>query len=174
VTTADGTILVSGDVALIAFERRLPHPVETVWAALAEPDERAAWLGRGKLEHHVGGQVSLQTGPEGQPQLRRVMSGRVLAWDPPRVLEHEWVQPGLDISVVRYELEPDDGGTILRLTHRRSVTPAATGGRAGWHAYLDRLAAHLGGLPVPPWAERRAAVEAAYGEPPLPQFQQGG
>ena len=97
-----------------------------------------------------------------------MMSGRVLAWDPPRVLEHEWIQPGLDISVVRYELEADAGGTILRLTHRRSVAPGATGGRAGWHAYLDRLAAHLDRLPVPAWSERRAEVQDAYGEAPLP------
>jgi uncharacterized protein YndB with AHSA1/START domain len=93
--------------------------------------------------------------------------GRVLAWDPPRVLEHEWIQPGLDISVVRYDLEADAGGTILRLTHRRSVAPGATGGRAGWYAYLDRLAARLDGLPVPAWSERRAEVQDAYGEAPL-------
>jgi uncharacterized protein YndB with AHSA1/START domain len=167
VTVADGTIVVSGETALIAFERRLRHPVETVWAALADPEERAAWLGAGTLEHRRGGQVSLRTGPADRPELQRLMSGRVLAWDPPRLLEHEWVQPGLALSVVRYELEPDAGGTILRLTHRRSVTPAAAGGRAGWHAYLDRLAAHLDGEPVPAWAERRAEVQDAYGEPPI-------
>lgn len=112
--------------------------------------------------------VSLRTGPEDHAERQRTISGRILTWDPPRVLEHEWLQPGLDISVVRYELEADAGGTILRLTHRRSVTPGAFGGRAGWHAYLDRLSAHLDGLPVPAWSERRAAVQAAYGEAPLP------
>lgn len=171
-TLADGTIVVSGEVALIAFERRLRHPVETVWAALADPEERAAWLGAGTLEHREGGRVALMTGPEGRPDQQRLMSGRVLMWDPPRVLEHEWVQPGLDTSIVRYELEPDAGGTILRLTHRRSVTPVATGGRAGWHAYLDRLAAHLNGDPVPAWSVRRAEVEDAYGEPPIPGSQE--
>ena len=76
-------------------------------------------------------------------------------------------KPGLDVSVVRYELEPAGEETILKFTHRRSVTPAATGGRAGWHAYLDRLAAHLDGLPVPVWSERRAEVQDAYEEAPL-------
>jgi uncharacterized protein YndB with AHSA1/START domain len=167
VTRADGTLVVSGEIAVIAFERRLGHPVEDVWAALTDPEELAAWLGPGILEPREGGQVSIRTGPEDRPELQRAMSGRILAWDPPRVLEHEWTQPGLDLSVVRYELEPEAGGTILRLTHRRSVTPAATGGRAGWHAYLDRLAAHLDGLPVPAWSERRAEVQDAYGEAPL-------
>lgn len=167
---ADGTIFVTGNIAVISFERRLRHPVETVWAALADPAERAAWLGQGTIDEHAGGSIAVRTGPAG---FERVMSGKVLTWQPPHVLEHEWVQPGLDTSVVRYELERDTGGTILRLTHRRSVTPAATGGRAGWHAYLDRLAAHLDGEPVPPWAERRGQVQDAYGEAPLPEFPGG-
>jgi uncharacterized protein YndB with AHSA1/START domain len=152
---------------VIAFERRLRHSVDAVWAALTDPEELAAWLGRGALERREGGRVAIRTGPEDRPERQGLISGRVTAWDPPRVLEHEWTQPGLDVSVVRYELEAEAGGTILRLTHRRSVRPGATGGRAGWHAYLDRLAAHLDGLPVPAWAERRAEVQDAYGEAPL-------
>ena len=167
-TQADGTLVVSGEIAVVAFERRLGHPVEAVWAALTVPEERAAWLGPGTLEPREGGQVSIRSGPGDRPERQPVISGRVLAWDPPRVLEHEWIQPGLYVSVVRYELEADTGGTILRLTHRRSAAPGAIGGRAGWHAYLDRLAAHLEGLPVPAWSERRAAVQDAYGEAPLP------
>jgi uncharacterized protein YndB with AHSA1/START domain len=97
------------------------------------------------------------------------MSGRILEWDPPRTLEYEWTQPGLDISVVRYELEAEAGRTILKFSHRRSITQRALGGRAGWHAYLDRLAAHLDGLPVPAWGDRREEVQAMYGEEPLPR-----
>jgi uncharacterized protein YndB with AHSA1/START domain len=167
VTRADGTLVTSGEIALIAFERRLAHPVDAVWAALTEADQLAAWLGQGTLEPRTGGEVSIRTGPEGRSELQRVMTGRILAWDPPRVLEHEWIQPGINISVVRYELEADADGTILRLTHRRSVTPGAFGGRAGWHAYLDRLAALLDGLPVPAWSRRRAEVQEDYGEAPL-------
>ena len=166
-TRADGTLVTAGGIAVIAFERRLAHPVDAVWAALTESDQLAAWLGEGTLEPRTGGEVAIRTGPEDRTALQRVMAGRILAWDPPRVLEHEWLQPGLDLSVVRYELEADAGGTILRLTHRRSVTPGAFGGRAGWHAYLDRLAAHLDGLPVPTWSDRRAEVQEAYGEAPL-------
>jgi uncharacterized protein YndB with AHSA1/START domain len=166
VTRADGTLAVSGEIAVIAFERRLPHSVETVWAALTDPEEVAAWLGPGTLDPREGGQVSIRTGPD-RPERQGVISGRVLAWNPPHVLEYEWNQPGLAISVVRFELDADAGETILRFTHRRSVRPGATGGRAGWHAYLDRLAAHLDELPVPAWAQRRAEVQDAYGEAPL-------
>jgi len=170
-TQADGTLEVVGDMAVIAFERRLGHPVEAVWAALTEPDRIAAWLGPGNVEPRRGGRVSISVGPVGRPAL---ISGRVLAWDPPRLLEYEWEQPGLDVSVVRFELEPAGGATVLRFTHRRSVTRAAVGGRAGWHAYLDRLAAHLDGTAVPGWSERRAAVQDAYGEAPLPGPAGGG
>ena len=166
-TRADGTVVITGDVALIAFERRLRHPVAAVWAALTEPGELAAWLGPGSVEPREGGAVSIRTGPADRPGRHGTIAGRVLAWDPPRLLEHEWVQPGLGVSVVRYELEPDGAETVLRFTHRRSMTPGATGGRAGWHAYLDRLAAHLDGRPVPAWAERRAEVQGDYGEAPL-------
>lgn len=165
-TQPDGTLVVTGEIAVVAFERHLRHPVETVWAALTDPEERAAWLGPGDLEPREGGSISIRTGPD-RPGRQGVISGRVLTWDPPRILEHEWIQPGLDVSVVRYELEADAGGTVLRFTHRRSVTPGAMGGRAGWHAYLDRLGAHLDGLPVPAWSERRAEVQEAYGEAPL-------
>jgi uncharacterized protein YndB with AHSA1/START domain len=167
VTQADGTLVVSGEVAVIAFERRLRHSVEAVWTALTDPNEIAAWLGQGTLEPRQTGQVSIRIPPGERPERQGVISGRVLAWDPPRALEHEWIQPGLEVSVVRYELEADAGGTILRLTHRRSVSPGAFGGRAGWHAYLDRLAAHLDGVPIPGWWERRAEVQGAYGEAPL-------
>ncbi|MGD8830914.1 MAG: SRPBCC family protein [Pseudomonadales bacterium] len=166
-TPADGRLTVTGEVAEIAFDRHLAHPVDVVWAALTAAADLAIWLGPGTLEPREGGRVSIRTGPSSQPGRQRVMSGRILAWDPPHVLEHEWRQPGLDVSVVRYELEPVSGGTLLRFTHRRSVKPGATGGRAGWHAYLDRLAAHLDGRPVPAWARRRAEVQDAYGEAPI-------
>jgi uncharacterized protein YndB with AHSA1/START domain len=160
-------VVVTGELAVIAFERRLGHPVEAVWAALTEPEEFAAWLGPGTLEAQEGGEVSIRMGPSNRPERQISMSGRVLACDPPRVLEHEWTQPGLAVSVVRYELEADGGGTLLRFTHRRSVASGAIGGAAGWHAYLDRLAAYLDGAPVPDWSQRRAEVQGAYGEHPI-------
>ena len=46
------------------------------------------------------------------------MTGRILVWDPPNVLEHEWKQPIVEDGVVRYELTADGDGTLLRFTHR--------------------------------------------------------
>ena len=49
-TRADGTLVTSGEIAVIVFERRLAHPVDAVWAALTESEQLAAWLGPGTLE----------------------------------------------------------------------------------------------------------------------------
>jgi uncharacterized protein YndB with AHSA1/START domain len=62
VTRADGTLDVSGEIAVIAFERRLGHPVDAVWAALTDPEGLAAWLGPGTLDPHEGGRVSIRIG----------------------------------------------------------------------------------------------------------------
>ena len=86
---ADGTIRVSGETAVIAFERRLRHPIEVVWAALTETDDVAAWLGPGTLEPRAGGEIAIRTGPDDQPSMQRAISGRILACEPPRLLEHE-------------------------------------------------------------------------------------
>ena len=54
-TGADGTLVTDGAIALVAFERRLAHPVAAVWAALTESDQLAEWLGRGTLEVRPAG-----------------------------------------------------------------------------------------------------------------------
>ena len=71
------------------------------------------------------------------------MTGRVLARDPPRLIEHEWnVEPQKDLphgekSVVRWERTPDGDGTILRVTHRRVTRGTAHGFISGLHVFLD-------------------------------------
>jgi len=38
-------IRITGDRAALVFERRLPYPVETVWAAITDPAHRGRWFG---------------------------------------------------------------------------------------------------------------------------------
>lgn len=65
--------------------------------------------------------------------------------------------------MVRYELTPDGDGTLLRFTHRGLGVDDAHGSGPGTHAYLDRLAAHLAGEPLPSRTRRYAEVAAQYG-----------
>ncbi|MUM19041.1 SRPBCC family protein [Mycobacterium sp. CBMA271] len=160
-----GRLVVDGDRATLIFERRLPFPVQTVWSAIADPEQRRAWIGETTLETHTGGHFEMvPSGPPLPPEAKRV-TGRVLVWEPPHVLEHEWKQAILDEplaqrgsepahSVVRYELSADGDGTLLRFTHRGLSVQHANGFRPGTHAFLDRLIAHLLGEPLPEWPQR--------------------
>lgn len=44
-----GTVTLTGTHAILTFERRLAFPIDRVWAAITDPDERGAWLG---TTHH--------------------------------------------------------------------------------------------------------------------------
>ena len=96
----------------------------------------------------------------------RQITGHILVWDPPHVFEHEWRQPLIGDTVVRYELTEDGGATLLRFTHFGLKISDADGYRPGEHAFLDRMEAHLAGRPLPRWAERYAKL--------LPEYRDAG
>jgi uncharacterized protein YndB with AHSA1/START domain len=164
VTAPQGRLTVKGDRAVLTFERRLPYPIEAVWSAIADPGERAQWFGETTIDGREGGMIDMvATGPPLPPEKKR-MTGRILVWDPPHVLEHEWRQAIVEDSVVRYELQPDGDGTLLRFSHRGLGASNATGFRAGSQAYLDRLGAYLAGDELPDWATRRQEIVRAQME----------
>jgi uncharacterized protein YndB with AHSA1/START domain len=157
-----GTITLDGDVATLTFERWLPFPVEAVWAALTEPGERKSWFGETTLEPRTGGTIEMMPeDPPAEPDAKR-MTGRILVWEPPRVLEHEWRQRIVDDSVVRYELTPEGEGTRLVFTHRGLSERNALGFAPGSHAFFDRLEAHLAGEEIPNWSARYTELAPAY------------
>jgi uncharacterized protein YndB with AHSA1/START domain len=159
----DGRLTVDGDRATLSFERRLPFPIETVWSALTDPAERAQWFGPTTIDGRVGGEIDMiATGPPLPPERKR-MTGRILVWDPPNVLEHEWKQPIVEDGVVRYELHADGEATVLRFTHRGLGVRNAGGFLGGTHAFLDRLEAHLAGAELPDWTRRRLEVNTKAG-----------
>ena len=160
-----GTVRLDGDVATLTFVRRLPHPVADVWAALTDPDERAGWLGVTKIDGRPGGFVeTVADGPPVPDEIKR-MTGEILVWDPPHVFEHEWHQSIVEPGVVRYELVADGDHTVLTFTHRGLGERNAEGFQPGTHAYLDRLAARLGGTEAPEWSQRYSEVAGFYVAP---------
>ena len=95
------------------FERRLRHPVERVWRAISETDDLRRWF------------------PDaGEGEIRR----DVLVAEPPSRLVCAWYDHEL-----RFALEPDGDGTVLRLVALLSEREAAARDMAGWHVCLDRL-----------------------------------
>jgi uncharacterized protein YndB with AHSA1/START domain len=141
--------------ASVTFRRWLPHPIEEVWAAVTDPKDLEAWLlAKVRREDRRGGRLEMEH-PNGVHA-----TGRVLEWSPPRAYEYEWnlppgpYQPDGEASIVRWELTPSEGGTLLVLTHRRLSRPTAEVFVRGLSVLLDRLSAHLDGTPMPepPWA----------------------
>ena len=132
-----GTLRGDGERCAVGFRRLYDFTAEELWAALTDPDRLGRWLANApRFDHEVGGRVELVFGDGSGDQHA---SGRILIWDEPRVLEYEWRFPGEDDSIVRFELQPQEFGTLLVLDHRQLGRASGAGYGAGWHAHLDAL-----------------------------------
>lgn len=171
--TADsrlGALSTDGDHVTMTFRRRLPYPIEAVWAALTDPDRRRAWFGETTIEARTGGVIAMTPDDPPVPPEAKQMTGRILVWQPPEpsgggrsaVLEHEWRQRIVEDGVVRYELTEDGAETVLVFTHRGLSLRNAQGFLPGTHAFLDRLAAHLDDDEIPNWNTRYEELAPTY------------
>jgi uncharacterized protein YndB with AHSA1/START domain len=132
-TSADLGVLRNDDErCAVRFKRLYDFTPAELWAALTDPERLARWLAQAEVDPGVGGRVRLGF-DDG------VTEGRVLTWDEPHVLEYEWRFAGEDESVIRFELRPQEFGTLLVLDHRRLGRNSGAGYSAGWHAHLDAL-----------------------------------
>ncbi|MGA9839898.1 MAG: SRPBCC domain-containing protein [Thermoplasmata archaeon] len=157
-------LLETGDrTASILFRRFLRHPIEDVWGAITEPAQVEIWfMARLTRVDAPGGPLEME-----HPNGVRAR-GRVLEWHPPRTYEYEWnlppgpSQPLGETSIVRWDLAPTEGGTLVVLTHRLLTPPTAAVFSRGLSVFLDRLSAHLDGtpLPDPPWLAQSRGTEA--------------
>ncbi|MGH3432902.1 MAG: SRPBCC domain-containing protein [Thermocrispum sp.] len=113
-----------------------------------------------QIDLRAGGGIEMvPTGPAAPVDAKR-MTGTILVWQPPHVFEHEWRQPVIEDSVVRYELARDGAGTLLTFTHRGLGVVNARGFTPGTHAHLDRLECHLAAADLPNWSRRYDEVAA--------------
>ena len=123
---------------VIRLERQLPHPPAAVWAALTKPDLLARWWAAGDIAPTVGHRFTLDMGAWGQQQCE------VLEAVPESRLSYLFAEGSLDTTVT-WELEPHDGGTLLRLEHSgfKLDTPlgrqAFEGMGSGWPGVLASL-----------------------------------
>lgn len=161
--TQPGEVILDGEKATLRFERDFPQTPEQVWSALTDPAQLQQWyISEFKFDGRPGGTIEAFT------MGRFRWTGRILAWEPPHVLEYEWItppQPDLpngEDSVVRYELSATASGTHLVLTHSRLNRLTALGFAPGTHAFMDRLAAHLAGEALPGWMHRYDEVKSQY------------
>jgi uncharacterized protein YndB with AHSA1/START domain len=151
-----GTYERDGEMADLRYERHLPRPVETVWAALTDPARIGDWLGTALVEPHLGGRYELFIDRPKQ------VTGRILAWEPPRLLEFSWDTGDGPASTVRCELAPAGDGTRLVFTHRGIGFPWIGLVLPGWHTHLERLVSLTNGVKLADSPERWRALQAIY------------
>lgn len=162
-----GTVTIEGEYAMLRYERRLSYPREVVWKIITDPNELSEWMNTNAvIDGRNGGTIDFVNTLSGFHT-----TGRILAWDPQRVFEHEWhIAPnpslpnGESESVIRWELvqDSDSNNTLLTLTHSRLTKPTSLNFAPGWHAYLDRLEASLNDEVQPDWVQRFGEVKELY------------
>lgn len=156
-----------GDHATVVFHRTYRHRPEHVWGAISTPEGLRGWLlcSQATIEGRVGGRIEMVSGPSSY-----VSTGRILEWDPPRVLEYEWnvaplpEMPHGEQVVVRYELTRSGDATDLVVTYRRLSRHTAIGFLPGVHTFLERLEAQLDGVELPDWHRRFGELTREYPE----------
>ncbi len=100
----------------VAVEELIPHPVEAVWGQLTDAAAIEGWLMMANdFRPTLGARFMLKTrhlAPDGW------IRGEVLELKPPHRMVWGW-QPGesAPLTTVTFELTPEAGGTLLRLTH---------------------------------------------------------
>jgi uncharacterized protein YndB with AHSA1/START domain len=103
---------------VLTLVRDIAHPVERVWPWLVEPDRLRRWS---------------PIVPD--KPLDEVVTGDVIAVDPPHELVHHWG----DDDVVRWRLAPTATGCRLTLEQTMRDRKPAAMNAAGWHVCLDVL-----------------------------------
>lgn len=165
-TNARGRITYEGEYALLTYQRRLPHPKETIWKEITDPAQLFGWMNTNAIINGKnGGTVDFVNIVSGFHT-----SGNILIWEPNKTFEHEWhiapnpsLPQGESHSIIRWDLEQDgDSDTLLTLTHRYLSKSISLRFAPGWHAYLDRLEADLDNKELPDWMHRFAEVKEFY------------
>jgi uncharacterized protein YndB with AHSA1/START domain len=167
-----GTLERVGAVSILRYERRLAHPREKVWRALTDDADLAAWFPTTiEGDRHTGAPLHFSfRRAEGAP-----FDGEILDFVPPSLMELRWAD-----DILRFEVEPDGAGCILRLQVTFPEHGKAARDAAGWHVCLERLTARCQGpttsseRPADPWEVvhrayvERLGPEASVIGPPAP------
>ncbi len=142
------------------LERRLKAPIEKVWSFFVDADKRGRWFTSGDdlagldqaftfaFSHH---KITDEKPPARWAEMDGskpdpIMNGRILAYDPPRLLAFTWGDDGESQSEVRFEFTAQGDETTLVLTHSKIDTlENARDFAGGWTAHINTLVSALDG-----------------------------
>ena len=107
----------------IVLEQTYPHPPGRVWRALTDREALATWLMPNDFEARVGHRFRFTAKPI--PGWRGFVECEVLEVEPPLRLAYSWLgdEDWKEPTIVRWTLEPVDGGTRLRLEQTNLQEP---------------------------------------------------
>ena len=120
----------------VVVTRDLPFPVDRVWRALTDPALMAEWLMQTDFKAEEGVDFTFSA-----PWADLTIDCQVITIRAMRELSYRWQAEGLD-SVVTWTLEPNTGGTHLRMEHAgftRDQGRAYGGARDGWVRFVNNL-----------------------------------
>ncbi|HEX5533700.1 MAG TPA: SRPBCC domain-containing protein [Actinomycetales bacterium] len=147
-STIDGVLRLEADAVAVRFERHYATDVADLWSAITKPARLARWFETVEAADGglcEGGGYRIDWGEGG------ITEGAIERCRPPHELQVTWTFPGEPTSLLVVQLRPasggadavegDEPGAVLVIDHSRLPATQAAGYGAGWHAYLDRLAA---------------------------------
>jgi uncharacterized protein YndB with AHSA1/START domain len=131
-----GTVRRDGEFGAVRFERVYASAPAELWDAWTSPERIPRWLGASLVGSLVvGGTARLVWGDDASSQVELVVNEMT----PPSRLEWEWTIQGEPPTLLRVELTPVAGGTLLVLDHSRLPATQFAGLSSGWHDFLDVL-----------------------------------
>jgi uncharacterized protein YndB with AHSA1/START domain len=138
-----GRVIRDADGLRLEFVRSFPDPIERVWEAITDPEELAVWWGTWRGDPSSG---QIEVRPlESDGTFK---SAEIVECDPPHrvaiILPTPYGPWPLSLT-----LSESEGSTTLVFVHRLAATDDAPSIGPGWHFYLDRLAAVVGGDALP-------------------------
>ncbi|WIX77289.1 SRPBCC family protein [Amycolatopsis carbonis] len=142
----------------IEREIRVAATPEVVYEVITRPEHIAAWWG---FDAVFEGSTGTMSRPRRDGSGTAVVPVSVVEAEPPRRFVFRWVQPDGQAAtpensfLVTFELVPEDGGTLLKLTEAGFREIGWEAARleeyyrdhtAGWDEHLPQLAAYAAGL----------------------------
>ena len=143
-TTPTGRIDRDGDRRILVLTREFRAPIESVWAAVTEPERLARWIGTVSGDP-ASGRVAFRMTAEGDDAPEEDMEIRECV--PPRSLKltARW---GENVWHLELSLDEVDGLTTLTFTQPDLDLEDGVSVGPGWEYYLDRLVAAETGADV--------------------------
>ncbi|MCB1644784.1 MAG: SRPBCC family protein [Pseudomonadales bacterium] len=152
-----GTLISQENYVTAVMERETDASPKAVWAVLAEESERVKWLAPGTIELKPGGRAELDF-----KDSYVVVDSEVTACEPEKVLAFSWSGASDPERPVRFEIEPRENGSLIRLTVSIPRDEVVSRSCAGWEAHLTMMQTALAGVPIKFPLERFQACRADF------------